>query len=210
MVPEAAKPAAAAVDFWFDFISPFGYLASLRIDALAARHGRVVQWRPILLGVTVLRVMGLKPIPETPLKGSYARHELQRYQRRHGLCLGRDLDRPPMAPLPAARAFVALQHLAPDWATPFARSVLHGYWGDGVDMDTPEALWQAGRQAGVPADCLGAALASAAAAGWRRTAVDEAIALGVFGSPFFRVDGELFFGVDKLELIDEWLACGGW
>ena len=49
--------------FYFDFISPFGYFAALRIDALAARYGREVEWRPMLLGVTVLKVMGLKPLP---------------------------------------------------------------------------------------------------------------------------------------------------
>ncbi|CAH2807052.1 MAG: 2-hydroxychromene-2-carboxylate isomerase [uncultured Paraburkholderia sp.] len=50
------------VDFYFDFISPFGYFASLRIDALAANHARKVRWHPVLIGVTVMKIMGSKPM----------------------------------------------------------------------------------------------------------------------------------------------------
>jgi 2-hydroxychromene-2-carboxylate isomerase len=64
---------ATPIRFWFDFVSPYGYLASLRIDELAARHGRTVDWRPLLLGVTVLRSVGLMPLMGTPLKGGCVR-----------------------------------------------------------------------------------------------------------------------------------------
>ena len=53
--------------FYFDFISPFGYFASLRVEALAARHGRTVDWHAMLLGVSVMKVMGLKPLLDTCL-----------------------------------------------------------------------------------------------------------------------------------------------
>ena len=61
------------LQFHFDFISPYGYFASLRIEALAARHGRTVDWRAMLLGVSVMKVMGLKPLMDTPLKGDLHR-----------------------------------------------------------------------------------------------------------------------------------------
>ena len=73
------------MQFYFDFISPFGYFASLRIDALAAKHGRQDEWRSMLLGVSVLEVMGMKPLMETPLKGDDLRREFARDERRHGL-----------------------------------------------------------------------------------------------------------------------------
>ena len=60
------------IDFYFDFISPYGYLASTQIDKIAAKHDREVIWHPFLLGVTVMNVMGLKPIMDTPLKSDYA------------------------------------------------------------------------------------------------------------------------------------------
>lgn len=154
--------------------------------------------------------MGLKPIPQTPLKGAYAQRELQRYQRRHGPQIGRDLTRPAMSPLPAARAFAALSRLAPAHAQAFAAAVLAAYWHEGLEMDTVPALREAGQRAGVPGALLAQALHEPNAAAWLRAEVDQAVAQGVFGSPFFLVDGEPFFGLDKLELLDEWLACGGW
>src|SRR3546814_10341238 len=72
------------IDFYFDFSSPYGYLASEQIEALAARHGRTVAWRPILLGV-VFQQTGGQPLLDIPLKGGYARHDLARSARLLGL-----------------------------------------------------------------------------------------------------------------------------
>jgi len=198
------------VDFWFDFISPFGYLASLRIDEIAGRHGREVWWHPVLIGVTVLKVMGLKPLMETPLKRDYAAREFDRYCRRHGVSVARAIDAPPMNPLPVARTFASLLHHAPDQAKRFARAALHDYWAVAVDLDTIAAIDQCGIGAGVPAEAMARATLDSQAASLLRAEVEAAIARGVFGSPYVIVDDEPFFGVDKLELIDEWLACGGW
>lgn len=199
------------IDLWFDFISPYGYLASLRIDDIAARHGREVRWHPLLLGVTVLKVMGLPPLMQTPLKKDYAAREIARYARRHGVPLARPIDAaPPMNPLPAGRCFAWLLQHAPEHAKPFARAALHAYWARALDVDRPAALLDCARHAGIDAPLLERALADPQAAKLLRDEVDGAVARGVFGSPFVIVDGEPFFGVDKLELIDAWLACGGW
>jgi 2-hydroxychromene-2-carboxylate isomerase len=69
------------IDFYFDFLSAFGYFASLRIDAIAARHGRRVEWHCMLLGVSVMKVMGLKPLLDTPLKSDYVLRDAPRYMR---------------------------------------------------------------------------------------------------------------------------------
>src|SRR5207253_1318179 len=63
--------APAPIDFYFDLISPYGYFASTQVEALAARYGRAVDWKPVLLGVTVMKVMGLPPLMQTPLKKDY-------------------------------------------------------------------------------------------------------------------------------------------
>lgn len=202
-----AKP---PIQFWFDFISPYGYLASLRIDGIAARHGREVDWHPLLLGVSVLKVMGLKPLMETPLKQDYAPREIARYGRRHGVALGRALTAPPMNPLPVARLFAWLLRHEPAQAKGFAHAALQDYWVAGIDLDQAAALTGCGRRCGIARATLERALADPAAAALLRAEVDGAIAQGVFGSPFFIIDGEPFFGADKLELIDEWLASGGW
>lgn len=198
------------IDFYFDFISPFGYFASLRIDALARRHGATLAWRPMLLGVSVLKVMGSKPLLEIPLKSDYIRTEAARYCRKHGVRLGRSLDAAPMNPLPAARVFNLLAQASPEQAQAFARSALHAYWVENRPLDQPDELIRAGSAAGLPEALLRAALEDPGAGASLRASIEAAVARGVFGSPFMLVDGEPFFGVDKLELVEEWLASGGW
>lgn len=199
-----------SLQFWFDFISPFGYLASLRIDAIAARHGREVDWRPLLLGVTVLKVMGLPPVPQTPLKGAYAMRQLARHARRQGVTLGRDPDAAPPNPLPAARLFAWLRVHAPAQAKPAAQAIYAAAWRDGLAVDDPGALRAVVTAAGLADDVAAAGLADPEAAALLRAEVDAAVAAGAFGSPFVIADGEPFFGVDNLEALDEWLARGGW
>ena len=66
------------IEFYFDPISPFAYLGSVQIERLAARLNRRVEWKPVLIGITILKVMGLKPLPETPLKSPYLKHDALR------------------------------------------------------------------------------------------------------------------------------------
>lgn len=203
--------AAVPVEFHFDFISPFGYFASLRIDELAARHGRAADWSSMLVGVSVLKVMGLKPIPQTPLKGDYARRDAERYCRRHGIALGRPLGgKPPANPLPAGRTFHWLKAHQPELAKPAARALLDAYWLEDADIGDPDLVLDIAAGCGADRDALAAGHASGEAADLLKAAVDASLAKGVFGSPFVIVDGEPFFGVEKLELVEEWLATGGW
>ena len=200
-----------ALEFYFDFISPFGYLASLRVDALAARYGREARWQAMLIGVSVMKVMGLKPVPQIPLKGPYTRRDLLRYARRHGISLARDFDAPPPYPIPGARAFHWLDSADRVVAKSFARALFAAYWQEGRDIGSVAEVARVGEGVGVE----GAALVAAIASGGEgdvllRAAVDRSLALGVFGSPFFIVDGEPFFGLDKMELLQDWLEQGGW
>lgn len=206
---EAVLSTSAHIDFWFDFISPYGYLASLRVDSVAERHGRKVDWHCMLLGVSVLKVMGLKPLMETPLKRDYVPKEVHRYARRHGIELNRDLFAPPMNPLPVARVFCWLKEHRPTQAKAFAREAMKRYWVDVADLSDGARLSEALQSAGLEAGVLESALKGDGPA-LLRAEVERATQLGVFGSPFFLVDAEPFFGVDKLEVLDEWLQRGGW
>ena len=209
---EAARNARTMpIDFFFDFISPFGYFASLRIDALGAAHGRTVAWHSMLLGISVLKVMGMKPLLEIPLRGEYLKRDAARYMRRHGIVIKRPIDKPPSNPLFAGRAFHWLRYHAPDRAHPAAAALFAAYWADDIDLDSPERVAAiAGLGSEADRRLLLEALHGHQAAALLRQAVDASLARGVFGSPSFIIDGELFFGVEKLELVSEWLACGGW
>src|SRR3954451_15060446 len=135
-----ASGAQAPIDFYFDFISGYGYLASLRLEAIAARHGRGVDWHCMLLGVAVMKTMGLKPLLETPLKSDYVLRDFARYQRRHGLTLARNLLDPVMDPRPAARAFCWVKRQHPGRAGPFARALFDRYWRLGRDLSNLDEL----------------------------------------------------------------------
>ncbi|MBW0172750.1 MAG: 2-hydroxychromene-2-carboxylate isomerase [Hydrogenophaga sp.] len=198
------------LDFHFDFISPFGYFASLRIEALAARHGRTVNWHAMLLGVSVMKVMGLKPLLDTPLKGPYTEHDVQRYAREHGLVMARKPSDAAMNPLPCARAFAWVKQHHPTHAAALAHAIYRAYWGEGQDLSKPEALRGLALPPGLSADAVADAAAGEEAAALLRAMVDASLKAGVFGSPTVVVDGEMFWGVDKLDQLERWLTRGGW
>jgi 2-hydroxychromene-2-carboxylate isomerase len=200
----------APLQFHFDFISPYGYFASLRIEALAARHGRAVDWHAMLLGVSVLKVMGLKPLMDTPLKGDYTERDVLRYAREVGINLKRQPRDPVMNPLPSARALAWVRRYHPDRTAALAHAIYGAYWGEGRDLSTPESLADLPLPGPLEGDTMAQAAASEEAAALLRADVDAALKCGVFGSPTVVVDGEMFWGLDKLDQVDRWLTRGGW
>ncbi len=205
--PDGAK---APIDFYFDFISGYGYVASLRIEAIAARHGRAVRWHCMLLGVAVMKVMGLKPLLETPMKGDYVLRDFARYQRRHGLEMARKVSDPMMDPRPAGRAFCWIKRQHPGLEAAFAHAVFDRYWRLGKDLSRHDELAALAAPLGLDEAELIAGTESDDARTDLREAVSASLERGVFGSPFVFVDGEPFWGSDRLEQVDDWLARGGW
>lgn len=195
---------AAPLHIHLDFISPYGYFASLRVEALAARHGRTVAWHPMLLGVAVLKVMGLKPLMDTPLKGDYVDRDVRRYAREHGLPMQRQPRDPVMNPLTCGRALAWVNRHQPERAGEVVHAIYSAYWGEAQDLSTPMSL----------EPVVGATIAQASAgeeaAALLRAEVDASLAAGIFGSPTLVIDGEPFWGVDKLEQAERWLQRGGW
>jgi 2-hydroxychromene-2-carboxylate isomerase len=200
----------APIDFYFDFISGYGYFASLRIEALAARHGRRVNWQIMLLGVSVMKVMGLKPLLETPLKGEYVLRDAARYMRGHGLVLARKVSDPMMDPRPAARAFCWAKRHHAGLEGAFAKAVFDRYWRLGRDLSVTDELVALAEPLGLDGRSLQEGLEGEESRADLRDSVAAALERGVFGSPFIIVDGEPFWGSDRLELVDEWLSRGGW
>ncbi len=195
------------IEFYFDFSSPYGYLASEKIDDLAARHGRKVKWRPILLGV-VFKQTGGAPLTTLPLKGEYSLHDFSRSAR--------FLDVPythpetfPINTMHAARAYYWLHDNDCETARAFAHSVYRAYFRDGRDIADLAVVLELATRHGADRATLAEALNSAALKERLKAECDAALAKGVFGSPYISVDGEPFFGADRLPQIDRWLATGG-
>ena len=199
---------AAAVEFYFDFSSPYAYLAAAEVDAVAARHHRTVAWRPILLGA-IMKDTGARPLVEIPLKGDYARRDVPRAARRLKLPFRWPVPFP-FAAIAASRAFYWLDGRDQTKAKLFARALFKAYFGDGRDVSAPETVAEIASHVGADKAQVLAALQDAAVKERLKTETEAAKAKGVFGSPFFFVDGEPFWGHDRLPDVDRWLATGGW
>lgn len=196
------------VEFWFDFTSPYAYLASAEVEDVAALHGRTVSWRAFLLGA-VFKTTGMQALTRTPLRGDYARRDCDRLARRLGIPFVFPVAHPANT-VAAGRAFLWIEENRPELAVPFARAVFAAHFGRGEPIDTPEQVLALAAAAGGDREALAAGLESPALKDRFRARTDEAIARGIFGSPFFIVDGEPFWGVDRLPLVDAWLRSGGW
>jgi 2-hydroxychromene-2-carboxylate isomerase len=197
------------IAFYFDFSSPYGYLATFRVEEVAARHGRTVDWHPFLLGI-VMQKTGATPLVNQPIRGPYFRHDLER--------MARDYSAPfvwpqnfPFHSVAASRAFYWVKDRDPELAVRLARKIYHAYWGEGRDVAKPQQVAdEVCANLALDADELLAALASDEVKDRLRAEVDEVIARGIFGSPMFDIDGELFWGCDKFAEIDRWMTEGGW
>jgi 2-hydroxychromene-2-carboxylate isomerase len=200
-------PMDAAIDFWFDFSSPYSYVANEWVDAVAARHGRTVRRHAILLGAT-FQAAELKPPVAYPLKREYVLRDFARSARYEGLPY-----KPPLQfPVPtqnAARVFWWLADTVGDAAAAdWARAGLRAMFTRGVALHEAAALKALAAEQGLDADAAEVAWNDPERKARLKRANDEAIAAGVFGAPFFRVDGEPFWGNDRKPQIERWLASG--
>ena len=197
------------IDFYFDFISPYGYLGATQVERIAAAHGRAVTWRPFLLGVTVMQVMGLKPARDTPLKSDYVRIDKPRLASLLGVPLAAP-DMTGVNSVAASRAFYWLADRDPALAVAFAKRVLHRLWVDGRDITSADAVADEAAGAGADRTPLVAALSTQGVKDRLRAEVDACIARGVFGSPTFVVDDQPIWGADRLWMLEHWLRHGHW
>ena len=196
------------VEFYFEFSSPYGYLASHKIDQIAADNGRICIWKPFLLG-EVYKTTGMAPLVHQPLRGEYALNDWLRMARYMDVAWKMPKTFP-VNTIAAARAFYWLNDRDPTQARLFARSVYHGIFGEGQDLSKPEAVADIAASLFVDKDEVLAALQEQEVKDKLREETDKAIEKGVFGSPYFIIDREGFWGSDRLWIVKKWLQSGGW
>ena len=202
------EPGKAPIDFYFDFSSPYGYLMAEKNDAIAAQHGRKVKWHPILLGVIFQATGSRPPADGVSSKGIYMLHDFQRSAR----FLGVPYNPPSRFPLPtqnAARAYYWLHAQDCALARQFALAVYRGFFVDDLDISAPETVLEIAAKLGVDRNSLAAALQNPEIKAKLKAQYETALQVGVFGSPHVIIDGEAFFGADRLPQIERWLASGG-
>ena len=197
------------IEFYFDPISPFAYLGSIEIERVATRLGREVVWKPVLIGITILKVMGLKPLPETPLKGPYLRHDAIRLAEYYGIPF-RYHGLSGVNSLAALRAFVSLHERDSSLAKSLMQKVFERLWVRGLDITKTSAITEEAKKLGVDEASLTRDIESEHAKNLLRQHVDAAIKAGVFGVPYFVVDSEPIWGVDRIWMVEHWLTRHNW
>jgi len=200
---ETRKGGAAPLEFWFDFASGYAYFAALEIEALATRHGRTVVWRPFTLGAA-FKVMGAQGLSRRPLKREYARHDWERLARLKGVAFSLP-ENHPRTGLPAIRAFYHLERTDAQAAAALAKRIIVGYFQDGLDTGNPNAIATVAASLGIDRETMLAGMADPEVKTIARQQGEQAVARGVFGSPWIFVDGESFWGSDRLPMVERWL-----
>jgi len=198
---------SAPVRFCFDFSSPYAYLAAMQIERLAFRHGRTVEWRPILLGA-IFKITGMRPGPDMPMRGDYMRQDASRFARLVGLPF-RWPTVFPISGVAPSRAVYWVEAHAPEKTGALCRALLSGFFADDVDPSSDAGILRAARAVGLKGTEVLAGTQDPVVKERLKAEVDAAIAAGVFGSPFTIVDGEGFWGADRLPQVDLWLEGKG-
>lgn len=200
--------AARAIDFYFEFSSPYGYIASQLAPDLEKRLGRPLAWRPILLG-PVFKVTGQAPLTNVPLKGDYSKKDFARSARWHGVPF-RMPEKFPIGTVAACRAFYWLSDRDPALARRVASSLYRAYFAEGRDIGAASTVLEIAAANGADSRALAEGIEEPVLKERVKKEVDDAIAAGVFGSPFFIADGERFWGVDRIPMLERFVTQGAW
>ena len=237
---------SAPIEFYFDFTSPYSYLASEKIDAVAAEYGRKVLWRPILLGA-IFKALGTVSLVKQPGMAGYCERDFTRSARFMELPYVHPANFPVSTVAPA-RAYYWLHGQDCALARNFAHAVFRAYFVEGRDISDVAVVLELAEQvgagpsqadvsppvggseaglrawgankvgaggtasAGSPRDmgtALEAGMSDPAIKDRLRQENEKALALGAFGAPWIVVDGEPFWGADRLPQVARWLENGG-
>jgi 2-hydroxychromene-2-carboxylate isomerase len=200
------------VDFYFDYSSTNSYFAAFMLPEICRRHHAVVNWLPVH-SAALFRGTGFDVMAMTPRKARYLWRDHQRYAQFTGLPF-RKPSRFPIKTAAALRATVMVPGLAggnPDNYTAskmgdFAQAIMRAYWERDADISDLAVLGALAPDLGVDPDSLVAAAGSDDARARLATVTENAVARGVFGAPMFCVDGEMFWGKDRLDFVERMLT----
>jgi 2-hydroxychromene-2-carboxylate isomerase len=191
------------LEFFFDFGSPYSYLAYKALPGIAAAHGAQIVWRPMLLG-GVFKATGNHSPAETPAKGKWLQQDLQRWARRYGVAFNHN-PYFPVNTLTLMRGAAGMQMRGPDFHK-YLDAIFHAMWGEPRNLGDPQVLAEVLREAGLDADAFQLLVNDPAVKEQLKNTTEEAVARGVFGAPTFFVGAEMYWGQDRLEFVAEALA----
>ena len=191
------------LEFFYDCSSPWTYLAFNKIEAVAARHQADLVWRPFLVGGVFNTVNpSVYETRTNPVKAKarYYAKDLQDWANYYGIRIGNPSVFPVNSVKAMRGAFVALEH---GKVAQYSLRIFESYWGNDLDISKDEVLGQIVRETGLDDKEFFEKIAAPAYKDKLRANTDELIERGGFGSPTIFVNGVMFFGNDRLQLV-EW------
>lgn len=195
------------IDYYFTLLSPWTYLGHATFLDIAARHGCTVRYHPVPLRSVFDETGGLPLAKRHPVRQRYRIFELQRWRAKRGLPLILFPAHFPFDVSLADRVALAIAQQGGDPAT-FIGEVLASVWALDEDMSEPEQIARCARQAGFEPGALLDAARGEAVSGLYEASIAEAVKVGVFGAPSYVLDGEIFWGQDRLDLLEDALVSG--
>jgi 2-hydroxychromene-2-carboxylate isomerase len=203
--PAAPRRPSPEVEFWFDVHSPWCYLASDRIGAIIRRHGGRARWRPVHLANLIEAIDGRRPLEENAAFVRWYRQDILDQAELLGLPFRQHPDYP-LRPSRALRA--ALWAEDQGAAETFVQALMRAYWSESRDISDAGVLGDLGQSIGLPREGVIASTSDTSLKARLEANLAEAIERGLFGVPTAVFDGKLFFGNDRLDLLDRRL--GSW
>lgn len=197
---------AKRLEFFYDCSSPWTYLAFSKIEEVARRHRADLIWKPILVGGVFNAVnpsVYENRVHPVKAKQQYAAKDLQDWASLYGLKIGN----PSMFPVNSVKAmrgaFVAEEH---GKISPYSRRVFESYWGEDRDISQDSVMRDIVRAVGLDEAEFFDKIAREEYKQKLRANTEELIERGGFGTPTMFVDGSMFFGNDRLILVEHALS----
>ncbi len=197
----------ATIELFFDVASAYSYLAVTQIDALAQRTGATVQWRPFLLGA-VFKATGNEMPARIPAKARYLMEDLHRWAKHYGVAV----SVPSRFPLNSLRTQRALAHVegtgSQEAVRDLALALFDAAWVKDLDVASDDVIAEVASSAGLAGAAVVAGIDLQVTKDRLRASTDEAVARGAFGAPTMFVGDAMFFGNDRLPLLEQHLRRG--
>jgi 2-hydroxychromene-2-carboxylate isomerase len=195
---------AREIEIFFDIGSAYSYLASTQMEGLAKRTGVPVRWRPFLLGA-VFKATGNDTPARLPAKAKWMIHDMMLWAKHYGVP-ARLPSRFPLNTLRTQRALAAAERTEPAMLAAFAQAVFKSYWADDQDVSSDSVIAAAATAAGLDGAAIIAAIDAQETKDHLRATTDEAVKRGAFGAPAMFVGDTLFWGNDRIGLLEAYLA----
>ena len=191
----------AHIDYFFGTLSPFAYLAGTRLEEIAARHGATIAYKPLDLNALFGRTSGLSLPERHENRRAYRLQELRRQSAKAGLPINPKPAHWPTNPAPSSYAIIAAETAESGDVGSLVQAILRACWAEERDIADDGVLRDCLGASGFDPDLADRGMLSSAETYARN--LEDAVAKGAFGSPFYITDGdERFWGQDRLDDLD--------